>query len=408
MIEGISTLDDFNFAGKTVLVRCDLNTPIDPKTGEFLEDRRIKSHKETIQELSDKKARVVVMAHQGRAGESEFTTLEKHAERMSQVYGMDVKYVDDIFGTYARNSIKNMRDGEVVLLENVRFYSEEELERPADVQATTFTVKKLAPLANAFVNDAFGTAHRAQPTTVGFTKVLPSFAGRVMEKEIRSLTDVMKNPKQPLVFVLGGAKAKDSINIINKVLENNVDAILTGGVVANIFLAAKDYRLGEPSIEFIRGKKAIDQIEVAKKILEKYEDKIILPVDLALDKGGERVEIPVSELPQDYKIVDVGQETVKKYSDIIKKAGTVFANGALGVYENKKFAFGTEEIIRAVAACKGFSVIGGGDTVAAARELNVEDKITHVSTGGKASIDFLAGQKLAAIEALKEAAKAKR
>jgi len=408
MIDGILTLDDYNFAGKTVLVRCDLNTPLDPKTGEFLEDRRIQSHKETIQELSDKKARIVVMAHQGRAGESEFTTLEKHAQRMTQVYGIEVKYVDDIFGTYARNTIKNMRDGEVVLLENVRFYSEEELERPADVQATTYIVKKLAPLADAFVNDAFGTAHRSQPTTVGFTQVLPSLAGRVMEKEVRSLSAVLKNPKKPLVFVLGGAKVKDSINIINKVLEGEVQYILTGGVLANIFLAAKDYRLGEPSIEFIRGKKVIDQIEVAKKILEKHEDKIILPVDLAIDEGGERVEIPVSELPQDYKIVDVGKETVKKYSDLICRAGTVFANGALGVYENKKFAYGTEEIIKAVAGCPGFSVIGGGDTVAAARDLNLEDKITHVSTGGKASIDFLAGQKLAAIEALKASAQRKR
>ncbi|MCX6695445.1 MAG: phosphoglycerate kinase, partial [Candidatus Altiarchaeota archaeon] len=348
-----------------------------------------------------KKARVVVMAHQGRAGESEFTTLEKHAERMSEVYDVEVKYVDDIFGTYARNSIKNMRDGEVLLLENVRFYSEEELERPADVQATTYIVKKLAPLADVFVNDAFGTAHRAQPTTVGFTHVLPSVAGRVMEKEIRALTSVMKKPKKPLVFVLGGAKVKDSLNIINKVLENDVQYILTGGVLANVFLAAKDYRLGEPTIEFIRGKKFIDQIEVAKKILEKNESKIILPVDVALDKGDERIEIPVSELPQDYKIVDVGRETVKKYAEIIRNAGTVFANGALGIYESKKFAYGTEEVIKLVAECKGFSVIGGGDTVAAARNLDLEDKITHVSTGGKASIDFLAGQKLPAIEALK-------
>jgi len=407
MIEGILTLDDYNFAGKTALVRCDLNTPLDPKTGEFLEDRRIRSHKETIQELSDKKARIVVMAHQGRAGEPEFTTLEKHAQHMSKVYGIEVKYVDDIFGTYARTTIKNMRDGEVILLENVRFYSEEEMERPADVQAKTFMVEKLAPLADVFVNDAFGTAHRSQPTTVGFTPLLPSVAGRLMEREIRSLSGVLKNPKTPLVFVLGGAKVKDSLKIIEKVMERNEGIVLTGGLLANVFLAAKDYRLGEPSIEFIRGKKLIDQIEGAKKVLEKYDERIMLPKDLAIDEAGQRVEILVSDLPQDYKIVDVGKKTVEEYSNIISRAGTVFENGALGVYEVKNFAYGTEEVTKAVANCKGFSVIGGGDTVAAARNLNLENKITHVSTGGKASIDFLSGQKLAAIEALKEAAKRK-
>jgi phosphoglycerate kinase len=401
MIEDIATLDDFNFAGKTVFVRCDLNTPIDPKTGEFLEDRRIKSHKETLLELAKKKAKVVALAHQGRAGDAEFTTLEKHAKHLSEVLGVKVKYVDDIFGTYARESVKKMKDGEIVLLENTRFYAEEEMERPPDVQANTFLVKKLAPLCEIFINDAFGTAHRSQPSTVGFTQLVPSGAGRLMESEIVGLSKCIKNPKKPLIFVLGGAKVTDSLKIIEKALGSDVEKILTGGLLANIFLIAKGYRVGEPTIEVIRGKKLTEQIPIAQALLEKNGEKIILPSDVALDKSGERFEIPLGDLPQDYPIKDVGKNTVKTYVDMIKNSGTVFYNGALGVYEEKKFAYGTEETIRALTNCRGISVIGGGDTVAAARNLGVEDKISHVSTGGKASIKFISGSKLAAIEALR-------
>jgi phosphoglycerate kinase len=405
MIEGIATLDDYNFAAKTVLLRLDLNTPIDPKSGEFLEDRRMRSHIPTIQELSDKGARVVCMAHQGRAGESDFTTLEKHARHLTELLGSEVAYIEDIFGPTARTAIKNMRDGEVILLDNVRIYSEEEIERPADVHSTSLLVKNLAPLGDYFVNDAFGTAHRSHASTVGFTPVLPSAAGRLMESEIRALSDVLKNPKRPLVFILGGAKVKDSMKIIVKAIEGGVDKVLVGGVLANVFLAAKDYRLGEPSIEFIRGKKLVDQIDVAKCLLEKYSDKIVLPMDIAIDKGGERVEMPLSQLPQDWKIVDVGRQTVASFLKEVQNAGTVFFNGALGIYETPAFAYGTEEIIKAMAQARCYSVIGGGDTVAAARNLNVEDKITHVSTGGKASIDYLAGVKMSAIEALRAAKK---
>lgn len=404
MIDGIKTLDDLKLEGKTVLVRCDFNTPIDPKTGEFLEDRRLRSHRETLLELSRKKARVVIMAHQGRSGESEFTTTEKHAKKLSEILGIKVEYVDDIFGTYARERIKNMKNGDIVLLENVRFYSEEEMERPPDVQATTFVVKKLTPLMDIFVNDCFGAAHRSQPTTVGFTRTLPSAAGRLMEKEITSLSKVHTSTKKPIVFVLGGAKVNDSLKIMEKALSNNIDKILTGGLLGNVLLAAKGYRIGEPSIEVIRGKKFIEQIPIAKEVIDKYEDRIILPVDVALNDKGERLEIPVGELPMDYRIDDVGSKTAETYVSILRKAGTIFANGALGVYENPKFALATERVIKTLAECKNaYTVIGGGDTVAAARNLNVEDKITHISTGGKASIMFLAGSRLAAVEALKNA-----
>jgi phosphoglycerate kinase len=402
MLSGIKTLDDVKVEGKTVLVRVDINTPIDLKTGALLDDRRFKSHKETLVELVKKGAKVVVLAHQGRPGDADFTTLEKHAERLSKIIGTKVKYVDCIFSSYALDEIKNMKKSEVLLLENVRFYSEEVLDRPADAQSKTFLVQSLAKAVDYFIDDAFATAHRSQPSLVGFPLVVPSLAGRLMEKELSSIDRILRDPKRPKAFVLGGTKADDSLKASMRALENGMDYVMVGGVVANIFLAAKGYRIGEPNIEFIRGKGMVPQIDVAKQMLDKFGDKIVLPVDLALDNHGERMEIPVSDLPQNFLISDVGHETVKKYKDIIAKCGTIYAKGALGIFEDKKFAYGTEEVVKAIAASKAFSVVGGGHLVASARKLDIEDKITHISSGGGASISLLAGYKLPAVEALRK------
>ena len=222
-----------------------------------------------------------------------------------------------------------------------------------------------------------------------------------MEKELKSIGAIMESPKKPVTFVLGGTKADDSIRAAKLALENGTEYILTGGVVASIFLAAKGYRLGEPTIEFIRGKKMVEQIDIARSILSEHEDNVITPIDLALDNHDERLEISVSELPRNLKISDIGKGTVNKYGDIIKKSGTIFAKGALGIFEEKDFAYGTEEIVKAIANSKGFSVIGGGHLVAAAKELDVEGKINHISSGGGACISLLAGYKLPAVEALK-------
>jgi phosphoglycerate kinase len=403
MLDGISTLDDFEFEGKTVLIRIDINSSIDPKTGEFIDDKRMRSHIPTLQELLDKKAKVVCMAHQSQPGEPDFTSLEKHSKHMSKLLGVKVQYADDVFGPNARTMIKNLRKGEILLLDNVRMYSEESLERPPQEHAKSFLVKNLAPLAEIFINDAFGAAHRSHASTVGFTPILPSGVGRLMEREIRALSDVLKNPKKPLLFILGGAKVKDSLKIIVKALDGGVDKVLVGGVLANVFLLAKGLDIGAPSKDFIKAKKFDDQIDVAKQVLAKYGDRIVLPADLALEKDGRREEITLAKLPQNYRILDVGKQTVDRYIAEIKAAGTVFFNGALGMYETPAYAFATEETIKAIAASKCYSVIGGGDTVSAAKNLGIEDKITHVSTGGKASIDYLAGVKMAAIEALKEA-----
>jgi phosphoglycerate kinase len=401
MLEGIKTLDDVDVSGRKVLLRLDLNSPIDPDSGEFLDDRRFISHRETILELLDNDAAVVCLAHQGRPGEQDFTTLEKHGRRLSEITGKTIEYVDDIFGSNAKNTIKSLNKGGIIMLENLRFYSEEVLKRPSDVQAKTLMVQGLAPLADYFVNDAFAVAHRSQPSVVGFPVVMKSCAGRLMEKEVRTIGGVITNPEHPISFVLGGTKADDSLRVARRALDNGTDRILTGGLVANIFLAAKGYRLGEPNIEFIRGKKLVDQIDVARELLNKYEDRIVLPTDLAVDKAGGRVDLDVGNLPTNNKISDIGKATVKEYKRLINESKTSFANGALGIFEDERFAYGTEEIIKAIAESKSFSVIGGGHTVAAAKNLGVSDKITHVSSGGGACVDFLAGVKLPALEALK-------
>jgi len=401
MFSNILTIDDYNFEGKTAIVRIDINSPMDPKTGKILDDRRFLSHRDTLKELVEKGAKVVLIAHQGRPGDADFTTLERHAEFLEKIIGSRVKYVDSIFSSYVINEIKNMKNGDVILLENVRFYSEEVLNRPPDAQAKTFLVKKLKSMADVYVDDAFATAHRSQPSMVGFPLVLDAVAGRLMEKELKAIWNIMQHPEKPVAFILGGTKADDSIRAAKLALENGTDYILTGGVVGNIFLAAKGYRIGEPSIEFIRGKKMVDQIDIAKSLLGDYEDRILLPEDLALDSHGERMEIPVSELPKNYRIADIGEKTIARYAEIINKCKTVFAKGALGIFEIKNFSYGTVEIIKAIANSKAFSVIGGGHLVASARKLNVEDKINHISSGGGAFISLLAGYKSPAVEAMR-------
>jgi phosphoglycerate kinase len=402
MLTDMKTMDDYDFYGKKVLVRVDINTPIDLKTGELLDERRFRSHEKTLKELIEKGAKIVLLAHQGRPGDADFTTMEKHAKALSGIIDHDIEYVDSIFSSYVIEKIKNMKNSDILLLENVRFYSEEVLNRPPDAQSKTFLVQKLSKVVDVYVDDAFATAHRSQPSMVGFPLVVKSLAGRLMEKELRSIDRITRKPKKPIAFVLGGTKADDSLKASMLALENGAEYILTGGVLGNIFLAAKGYRIGEPNIEFIRGKRMVDQIDVAKELLNEYDERIVLPLDVALDNHGERMEISVSELPKNLKIVDIGHETVDKFKDVIKGCGTIFAKGALGIFEEKNFAYGTVEVVKAIADSKAFSVIGGGHLVASARELDIEDRITHISSGGGASISLLAGYKLPAVEALRQ------
>jgi len=402
----ILTIDDFNFKGKTSLVRVDFNSPIDPKTKKVLDDTRIRAHGETtIKELAEKGAKVVILAHQGRPGDPDFTPLKQHAEILGKILRRPVKYVDDVFGEKAQKAIKGLKNGEILVLENVRTYAEEQKRGTPEEHAKTEFVKKLAPLADVFVNDAFAAAHRAHVSIVGFTAVLPSVAGRIMERELKALGRVLHAPEKPCVYILGGAKADDSLKISQYVLKNKIaDHVLTGGVVGHLFLAAKGIDLGKPNMEFLEKKELMGLVPGIKGLMKTYPGKVEVPVDLAVDLKGKRKEIQVTDLPTSYPIYDVGEKTVKKYNDLIKGAKSIVISGPMGVFENKEFVKGTKKTFEAIAASKAFSLVGGGHTIAAVEELELAKKMGYVSTAGGALIEFLMGEQLPGVVALEKAA----
>jgi len=395
------TLDDFPIDNQRILVRVDINSPMDPD-GKILDDKRFRGHLPTLRDLED--ARVVLMAHQSRAGKKDFTTLEAHARRFTQLLHREVTYVDDIFGSHARESIKAMKPGEVILLENTRFYSEENINRPPEDHAKSHMVKQLYPLFDFFVNDAFAVSHRSHLSVVGFTEVLPSAAGRLMEKEIESLDMGVRGNEHPSIFVLGGTKADDSIKVIQNVFNRGgVDQVLVTGVVATVFQMAAGINVGEKNREFVAGLDYSELVSIAKDLLEKNPGKIVVPQDVALDKDGERLDVAMEKVPSDLQIADIGLETIVDFSKKIKEAKIVVLNGTAGIFEKEKFALGTTEILKA-ATESGFSIAGGGHTSAAIEQLGLESKFSHVSTGGGASISYLSGDLLPGIEALKKAA----
>ncbi len=402
----IKTIDDFNFKGKTALVRVDFNSPVDPKSKKILDDTRIRAHGEsTIKELSQKGARVVILAHQGRPGDADFIPLKEHAQLLGKILGKPVKYVDDIFGEKAQKAIKELKNGEILVLDNVRNFADEQKKGTPEEHAKTEMVRKLAPLADVFVSDAFAAAHRAHVSIVGFTAVLPSVAGRIMEREVKALTKVVQNPEKPCIYVLGGAKADDALEISKYVLKNKIaDHVLTGGVVGHLFLAAKGIDLGTPNMEFLKKKELTPFISGIKELMNNYPQNIEVPVDLAVEADKKRMEILVNKLPTKYPIYDIGPKTVKNYVAMIKDAKSIVVSGPLGVFENRQFAYGTTKTFEAIASSKAFSLVGGGHSIAAVEELGLAKKMSYVSTAGGALIEFLMGEKLPGVAALEKAA----
>jgi len=398
------TMDDFDFRGKTALIRVDFNSPIDAQTKKIIDDTRIRMHGKTIGELAKKGAKVVVLAHQGRSGEPDFVPLKEHAEILGKVLGMPVKYVDDVCGENAVKAVKKLNAGEVLVLENVRTFPEETTKGTPEEHSQRELVQKLAPLADVFVNDAFAAAHRAHVSIVGFTALLPSVAGRIMERELKALKKVLDAPEKPCVFILGGAKADDALEISRYVLDNNIaDHILTGGVAGHVFLVARGFDLGKPSMEFLEKKKLMGFVPGIRDLMKKHPRKVEVPIDLAIEIKKERKEIEVNQLPSDYPIYDIGTETIQKYSRIIRKAKSIVVSGPVGVFENKEFRQGTKGILEAIATSKAFSLVGGGHTVAAVEELRLADKMSYVSTAGGALIEFLMGKQLPGVAALEKA-----
>lgn len=402
-----STMDDYDFKGKTVLLRVDFNSPLDPKTKRILDDSRIRAHAATIRELSEKGAKTVILAHQGRPGDPDFSTLEEHARILAKILRkIPVRYVNDVFGEKAKNAVRQLKMGEVLVLENVRVFPGETEKKTVQEHAKSDLVTNLTPLGDVFVNDAFAAAHRAHASTVGFTPVLPTVAGRLMEKELDALERVTKATAKPCVYVLGGAKADDAAKISDYVLGQGIaDQVITGGVIANLFLQAEGRDLGAKNRNYLKEKELEQYVPPITEILKKYRGRTLLPEDLAVEVGGKRREIDVSRLPTDNPIFDIGSKSIAKYCDVIKGAKVIVLNGPMGVYENDEFLEGTKVVFEAITKSKAFSVAGGGHTVAALEKLGLAQKISYVSSGGGALMEYLSGKKLPAVEALQKAKK---
>jgi phosphoglycerate kinase len=407
----IRSMDEFNYENKTVILRVDINSPINPQTKKIMSDNRIKKSIPTIKYLVDRGAKVAIIAHQGDTLDyHNLIPLEEHAEKLSKLLGQEVRYIDDVCGPAATEAVKGLNKGDVILLGNLRYLSEEissfeevvKLE-PKDMM-NTYLIRRLAPLADYYVNDAFAAAHRNAPSMVAFQELLPTAGGLLLEKEINALCKVMESPDRPNVFVLGGLKISDAFGMMKQVLENgSADKILASGVTGNIMLMAMGYELGEKNAKFIKDRSLDIFIKPAREYLKDYRNKIIFPVDLAFEKNGIRQEINIEELPVNEMYLDIGSKTITIFKEALKNAGTIFVNGPAGVYENKLFENGTKEIWNAIAESKGYSVIGGGDTVSAAQHFIDTSKINYVCTAGGAMVRFLSGVKMPLIEAMKNA-----
>jgi len=404
-------IDDYDYQGKTVLLRVDINSPIDHETKKIVNENRIKKSIATIQRILDKKAKLVIIAHQGDTLDYEnLIPLEEHAYKLQQYINANIKYIDDPCGPAAQQEIKALNEGEAILLGNLRYLAEEvsTFENAVKLEAKdmldTYLVRSLAPLCDYYVNDAFAAAHRNSPSMVAFQQILPTAVGDLMKKEIEAMDMVMEHPEPPCVFVLGGAKISDAFGMMEQILSNGrADLILTSGITGEIMLLAQGIKLGEKKEQFIKDRGLDVFIADAKKYLIEYPGKILSPMDLAFEKDSERREIPVKELPAEEMFIDIGHETVEVYAQKIAEAKTIFVNGPAGVYEKELFEYGTKEIWKAIAASQGYSVIGGGDTVtAASKYLDLKD-INYVCTAGGAMVRYLSGKELPLITAMRNA-----
>jgi len=378
------TLDDYNLKGKTVIARVDFNSEIDPETKKVASDIRIKAHPDS--------------------------TLKDHAATLQKLLPQTpVKYVDDLYGEKAKTAIKNLKNGEILVLENVRSWDPETKSGTAEAQSKTVLVQNLAPLADLYISDAFSAAHRSHVSIVGFTPILPSAAGRIMQRELTSLGKALEKPEHPCIYVMGGAKADDSLEISRYVLGNGVaDYVLLGGVTAQLFLAAKGVDLGKPAMDFLAQKELTQYLPGIKALIEQFGDKIQTPTDLAINIYGDRAEITLDMLPTNYAIFDLGHKTVEQYAKLIKAAKAIVVSGPMGVYENPQFNYGTKGVLTAIAESKAFSLAGGGNTIAAIEEYGLTKKIGYISTAGGALIEFLMGKKLPGVAALESAVECKK
>lgn len=375
-----------------------MNCPIDPETMEITGTKRIEEAIETIQDLSE--AKVVVASHQGRVGNKDYTGMNKHAEVLEKLLNKKVKYVEDVIGVAAQNEIKNLQEGDVLLLDNLRLCAEENYEFSPEAAAKTIMVSRLSKLFDLCVLDSFPSAHRSHPSIVGFPHVLPACAGRIVEREVKNLDEIMTVAKAPHVIVLGGSKVPDRLEAIKLLIQNGrADHVLLTGVIGNVFMRA------QARIKFPLGIKREEEVVAkAHSLIGEYPDVFSTPVDIAIDKDGERVEMDVREISKGDKIYDLGPKTVEFYSKLIASAGTVFISGPAGFFEKENFSFGTKSLLEAVANSMATTIVSGGHLTSVLKSHGLAEKINHVSTAGGALVLYLTGEKLPMIKALEDAA----
>lgn len=401
MVYDFLTLDDVDLTGKTVFLRADINSPLDPNSKRILDATRIQAVIPTVRSLKDSK--LIIGAHQSRPGKYDFTSLESHSKVLQMYLERPVKYTEDIVGEKAQKEIKAMKKGDVLVLNNVRMMEEENKKAPVEELRDTELVQTLSKYVDYFVNDAFAAAHRSQASLVGLSNVIPMLAGRLMEQELRALNRVLDKPERPSVYLLGGAKVDDRIPVINRVLKDDIaDKILIGGLVADSFQMSRG-KMKKRYEEL--NEEELKQVDVCRDILEEYSDQIQLPMDVALDVKGERVEVFIDRITEEKNIYDIGLNTIAHYSSTIEKAGTVVAEGPLGMFERRGFDIGTKELLRCMARCEGFTVVGGGHMGAMASMLGINYQMSHVSTGGGAMLSMLAGETLPVVAALESSKK---
>ncbi len=389
------TIRDIEVAQKKVLVRVDFNVPLD-KEGNVADDTRIKAALPTIQYLREKGAKVILISHLGRpkGKVDERYRLTPVAKRLQELLGAPLVKVDECVGNEPTRAVEQMQPGDVVLLENVRFHPEEEKNDPA-------FASRLAKLADVYVDDAFGAAHRAHASTDGVARIIPGVAGFLMEKELEMLGQAVHDPQRPFVAILGGAKVSDKIGVIGNLL-GKVDTLIIGGGMANTFLKAKGFETGKSLLE-------PDKVALAGELLAQAAEKdveLLLPDDLvvalAVDPDAEQKVVAADAIPEEWMALDIGPQTIARYSAAVKEAKTVIWNGPMGVFEMAPFAQGTFKVAEALAASEAITVVGGGDSVAAVRKAGLADKISHISTGGGASLEFLEGKTLPGVDVLQE------
>lgn len=398
----ILTIDDFDIAGKTVFLRLDMNCPVDPDTGRIVGTGRIEEAVESIESLRG--ARLVVASHQGRVGSEDYTGMEGHAEVLRGLLGRDIVHVQDVIGSAARRAISSLEGGQTLLLDNLRLCAEENYEFAPDAAARTIMVRRLSGLFDLCVLDSFPSAHRSHPSIVGFSRALPACAGRIVEREVRELDEIITVAKAPHVIVLGGSKVPDRLEAIRMLIRTGrADHILLTGLIGNVFMRAQG-RIKSP-LGMAREDEAVAS---AHSLIGEYPDVFSTPVDVAVDKDGDRVEVDVRDLGRGDRILDLGAKTVEHYNRMISGAGTVFVSGPPGLFEKRRFSAGTEGLLRGVADSMATTIVSGGHLTTALRRYGLEKRVNHLSTAGGALVRYLTGKKLPMMLSLEEAAKRHR